>query len=94
MGITSPLMSYAYLSFHGVGKWCAVAFFQLFYRNRKIVKRCSVGINKADLFLDSAYPAAPASFRNYGSIADFSAFVLSVVLVGIELKKQKNSLII
>ena len=49
--------------------WCAVAFFQLFYRNRKIVKRCSVGINKADLFLDSAYPAAPASFRNYGSIA-------------------------
>ena len=40
-----------------------------FYRNRKIVKRCSVGINKADLFLDSAYPAAPASFRNYGSIA-------------------------
>ena len=59
----------AYLSFHGVGKWCAVAFFQLFYRNRKIVKRCSVGINKADLFLDSAYPAAPASFRNYGSIA-------------------------
>ena len=49
--------------------WCAVAFFQLFYRNRKIVKRCSVGINKADLFVDSAYPAAPASFRNYGSIA-------------------------
>ena len=42
---------------------------RLFYRNRKIVKRCSVGINKADLFLDSAYPAAPASFRNYGSIA-------------------------
>ena len=61
--------SHAYLSFHGVGKWCAVAFFQLFYRNRKSVKRCSVGINKADLFLDSAYPAAPASFRNYGSIA-------------------------
>ena len=29
-----------------------------------------------------------------GPIADFSAFVLSVVLVGIELKKQKNSLII
>ena len=26
-------------------------------------------INKADLFLDTAYPAAPASFRNYGSIA-------------------------
>ncbi len=50
-------------------KWCAVAFFRLFYRNRKSVKRCSVGINKADLFLDSAYPAAPASFRNYGSIA-------------------------
>ena len=40
-----------------------------FYRNRKIVKRCSVGINKADLCVDSAYPAAPASFRNYGSIA-------------------------
>ena len=36
---------------------------------KKIVKRCSVGINKADLFLDSAYPAAPTSFRNYGSIA-------------------------
>lgn len=29
-----------------------------------------------------------------GPVADFSAFVLSVVLVGIELKKQKNSLII
>ena len=68
-GATTDVFPYAYLSFHGVGKWCAVAFFQLFYRNRKIVKRCSVGINKADLFLDSAYPAAPASFRNYGSIA-------------------------
>ena len=29
-----------------------------------------------------------------GPVADFSAFMLSVVLVGIELKKQKNSLII
>ena len=35
------------------GKWCAVAFFQLFYRNRKSVKRCSVGINKACLLYTS-----------------------------------------
>ena len=28
-----------------------------------------------------------------GPVADFSAFLLSVVLVGIELRKQKNTLV-
>ena len=61
-------------------------FLPTFLPNRKSVKRCSVGINKADLFLDSASPAAPASFGIMGvllagPVADFSAFVLSVVLV-------------
>ena len=85
------------LSFHGVGKWCAVAFFQFFYRNRKIVKRCSVGINKADLWLIPLTLLLPLRFGIMGvllagPVADFSAFMLSVVLVGIELKKQKNDM--
>ena len=54
-----------------------------------------MALTRQTFFSDSAYPAAPASFRNYGSIAlrdlllIFSAFMLSVVLVGIELKNKK-----
>ena len=69
-------------------------FLPVFYRNRKIVKRCSVGINKADLLLIPFTLLLPLRFGIMGvllagPVADFSAFVLSVVLVGIELKNKK-----
>ena len=88
---------HAYISFYGTGKRCAAAFLQFFYRYRESVKRSFIGVGKAGFFLIPLILLLPLRFGIMGillagPVADCSAFVLSVVLVGIELRKQKNAI--
>ena len=70
-------------------------FRSLFYSHREGYDRGSLSVDKTSIFLNSAYSVASAPLWNYGSIicgpiADFTAFILSVVLVRMELRKQKD----
>ena len=77
---------------------CAVAFFQFFLPSiGKSLKGALLALTRQTFVLIPLTLLLPLRFGIMGvllagPVADFSAFMLSVVLVGIELKKQKNDM--